>query len=95
MNHTSSDGEVEVHRHVQVCAEIPCTLRIRDVYLSNESLSKATPLELNQSVKTLIRSICSIMADADEDVIPRTGPSAEDIDLSDETQDFRFLAALS
>lgn len=37
----------------------------------------------------------SAMADADEDVIPRTGPSAEDIDLSDETQDFRFLAALS
>jgi hypothetical protein len=37
----------------------------------------------------------TIMADADEDVIPRTGPSADDIDLSDETQDFRFLAALS
>jgi len=35
------------------------------------------------------------MADADEDVIPRMGPSADDIDLSDETQDFRFLAALS
>lgn len=35
------------------------------------------------------------MADVDEDVIPRTGPSADDIDLSDETQDFRFLAALS
>lgn len=35
------------------------------------------------------------MADADEDVIPRTGPSTDDIDLSDETQDFRFLAALS
>jgi hypothetical protein len=35
------------------------------------------------------------MADADEDVIPRTGLSADDIDLSDETQDFRFLAALS
>lgn len=39
--------------------------------------------------------IIIVMADADEDVIPRTGPSAEDIDLSDETQDFRFLAALS
>ena len=35
------------------------------------------------------------MADADEDVIPRMGPSADDVDLSDETQDFRFLAALS
>lgn len=94
MNHTSSDGEVEAHRHVQVCAEIPCTLRIRDVYHST-SLKKEAPLGLKQNIKTLIRSICSIMADADEDVIPRTGPSAEDIDLSDETQDFRFLAALS
>lgn len=35
------------------------------------------------------------MADADEDVIQRTGPSAEEVDLSDETQDFRFLASLS
>jgi len=35
------------------------------------------------------------MADADEDVIPRSGPAGEDVDLSDETQDFRFLAALS
>lgn len=35
------------------------------------------------------------MADADEDIIPRNGPSAEDTDLSDETQDFRFLAAIS
>ncbi|WPH04580.1 putative tRNA-splicing endonuclease subunit sen54 [Acrodontium crateriforme] len=35
------------------------------------------------------------MADADEDVIPRSGPMGEDTDLSDETQDFRFLAALS
>lgn len=30
------------------------------------------------------------MADVDEDVIPR-GPDVGDIDLSDETQDFRFL----
>lgn len=36
-----------------------------------------------------------VMADADEDVIPRSGPVGEDVDLSDETQDFRFLAALS
>lgn len=36
------------------------------------------------------------MADVDEDIIPRAGPSAEeDIDLSEETQDFRFLAAVS
>ncbi|KAK5115604.1 hypothetical protein LTR85_009775 [Meristemomyces frigidus] len=35
------------------------------------------------------------MADADEDVIPRSGPLPEDIDLSEETQDFRFLAAIS
>ena len=35
------------------------------------------------------------MADVDEDVIPRSGPPAEDIDLSEETQDFRFLAAIS
>lgn len=35
------------------------------------------------------------MADADEDVITRTGPSVEETDLSDETQDFRFLASLS
>jgi hypothetical protein len=30
------------------------------------------------------------MAEMDEDVIPR-GPDIGDIDLSDETQDFRFL----
>jgi tRNA-splicing endonuclease subunit Sen54 len=35
------------------------------------------------------------MADADEDVIPRSGASGEDADLTDETQDFRFLATLS
>jgi len=35
------------------------------------------------------------MADADEDVIPRSGPFAEDVDLSDELQDFRFLSAIS
>ncbi|KAI5202972.1 hypothetical protein AUEXF2481DRAFT_33011 [Aureobasidium subglaciale EXF-2481] len=34
------------------------------------------------------------MADADEDVIPR-GPDVGDIDLSDETQDFRFLLNFS
>jgi len=31
------------------------------------------------------------MADADEDVIPRSGPLPEDVDLSEEIQDFRFL----
>ncbi|KAK0345724.1 tRNA-splicing endonuclease subunit sen54 [Friedmanniomyces endolithicus] len=31
------------------------------------------------------------MADADEDVIPRSGPLQEDVDLSEEIQDFRFL----
>ncbi|THX69364.1 hypothetical protein D6D05_09038 [Aureobasidium pullulans] len=34
------------------------------------------------------------MADADEDVIPR-GPDVGDLDLSDETQDFRFLLNFS
>ncbi|KAH0406800.1 hypothetical protein KCU90_g11734, partial [Aureobasidium melanogenum] len=34
------------------------------------------------------------MADADEDVIPR-GPDVGDIDLSDETQDFRLLLNFS
>lgn len=34
------------------------------------------------------------MADADEDVIPRSGPMAEEVDLCEETQDFRFLAAV-
>ncbi|KAK4963359.1 tRNA-splicing endonuclease subunit sen54 [Elasticomyces elasticus] len=32
------------------------------------------------------------MADADEDVMPRSGAPMEDIDLSEEVQDFRFLA---
>lgn len=36
------------------------------------------------------------MADADEDVIPRGGqPGGEDVDLSDEPQDFRFLSSIS
>jgi len=35
------------------------------------------------------------MAEADEDTIPRTGLPAEEIDLSEETQDFRFLATVS
>jgi hypothetical protein len=34
------------------------------------------------------------MADADEDVIPR-GAGGEDGDLTDETQDFRFLVSIS
>ncbi|CZT14820.1 related to tRNA-splicing endonuclease subunit [Ramularia collo-cygni] len=34
------------------------------------------------------------MADADEDVMPRAG-GGEDVDLSDETQDFRFLTSIS
>lgn len=35
------------------------------------------------------------MADADEDVIPAPGLAAEDTDISDEVQDFRFLSILS
>lgn len=35
------------------------------------------------------------MADVDEDVIPRIGSGGQDTDLSDETQDFRFLASIS
>lgn len=31
------------------------------------------------------------MADADEDTIPRSANIGEDSDLTDETQDFRFL----
>jgi hypothetical protein len=58
-------------------------------------------LERTNATRTTITSALKLcrhlitMADADEDVIPRTGLSADDIDLSDETQDFRFLAALS
>lgn len=36
------------------------------------------------------------MADADEDIIPRDGqPGGEEVDLSDEPQDFRFLTSIS
>jgi tRNA-splicing endonuclease subunit Sen54 len=35
------------------------------------------------------------MADADEDAMPRMGTGGEDTDLSDETQDFRFLSIVS
>lgn len=35
------------------------------------------------------------MADVDEDFIPRGPSHEEDIDLSDETQDFRFLLAFA
>jgi tRNA-splicing endonuclease subunit Sen54 len=36
------------------------------------------------------------MAEADEDAMPRgMGPNSADIDLSDETQDFRFLTSIS
>ena len=35
------------------------------------------------------------MADADEDIIPRGAASGEDGDLTDETQDFRFLVSIS
>ena len=40
-------------------------------------------------------AIIAVMADADEDTIPRGGASGEDGDLTDETQDFRFLASIS
>jgi hypothetical protein len=58
------------------------------------SILKRTPLG-QQNPALRLRRYLITMADVDEDVIPRTGPSADDIDLSDETQDFRFLAALS
>lgn len=35
------------------------------------------------------------MADADEDVMPRGASRGDDVDLSDETQDFRFLTSIS
>lgn len=35
------------------------------------------------------------MADIDEDMMPRGIAQDEDVDLSDETQDFRFLLAFS
>lgn len=35
------------------------------------------------------------MADADEDVMPRGMSKGDDVDLSDETQDFRFLTSIS
>ncbi len=35
------------------------------------------------------------MADADEDLIHRGQSASEDTDLTEETQDFRFLASLS
>jgi hypothetical protein len=56
--------------------------------------TNATRTTTTTSTLKLCRHLIT-MADADEDVIPRTGLSADDIDLSDETQDFRFLAALS
>ena len=58
------------------------------------SILERTPLDQQTSALNP-RKYLITMADVDEDVIPRTGPSADDIDLSDETQDFRFLAALS
>lgn len=35
------------------------------------------------------------MADIEEEELVFKGPAPEDIDLSDETQDFRFLAQLT
>ncbi len=35
------------------------------------------------------------MEDVDEDEAPRVSTTSEDNDISDETQDFRFLATLS
>jgi tRNA-splicing endonuclease subunit Sen54 len=35
------------------------------------------------------------MADVDEDVMPRGGHGEDGVDLSDETQDFRFLTSIS
>ena len=58
------------------------------------SILERTPLGQQTSASNP-RKYLITMADVDEDVIPRTGSSADDIDLSDETQDFRFLAALS
>lgn len=46
-------------------------------------------------VVNLTKFALFIMADVDEDVIPRGPGHEEDIDLSDETQDFRFLLAFS
>jgi tRNA-splicing endonuclease subunit Sen54 len=44
---------------------------------------------------TSIIIVTIIMVDADEDAMPRMGTGGEDTDLSDETQDFRFLSIIS
>jgi hypothetical protein len=72
----------------------PSVLRLFCRPPPHPSWKERTPLGQQPSALKLCRHLIT-MADADEDVIPRTGPSADDIDLSDETQDFRFLAALS
>ena len=35
------------------------------------------------------------MADVDEDALLRAGPDVNDVDITDEIQDFRFLNSLS
>lgn len=58
--------------------------------------SRATVQDISKTWKSITSKIFERkMADSDEDAIPRDGPSAEEVDLSDETQDFRFLSSLS
>jgi hypothetical protein len=49
----------------------------------------STPPELTTSINP------TTMADEDEDMPRLSGGGGGDIDLSDETQDFRFLSTLS
>jgi hypothetical protein len=81
---------------VQVCTCLEISLHLLPAcYCCFSVLSIQGATHTRSHLPKQFHSLYTAMADADEDVIPRTGPSADDIDLSDETQDFRFLAALS
>jgi hypothetical protein len=66
-------------------------------YSSHLRLSLSKPVVGHAEIETLFDIILTgqmKMADADEDAMPRGDRGSEESDLTEETQDFRFLASV-
>lgn len=85
----------------------PCVCRLHSLSFINEQNINRSQCRcrnyLQQAIYSVERednqqlddTVNFTMADADEDAMPRMGTGGEDTDLSDETQDFRFLSIIS
>jgi hypothetical protein len=76
--HTISASVAEARARASIISAIPC----------------APPDDSKAHTKRANKNNQSTMADEDEDLSHLRAPEPQDVDLSDETQDFRFLDKL-